>query len=175
MRLINAASLEAAKALVVETVRQEDWREIQLWDGDRVIRVKRPATPAPVKKRDEVDDRSARIVAMRAEGKTQKQIATEFGIGIERVRQIIARVERIERTHRLEPNRAVLSVRAENVLRLLIDEPETDPSERDRLFPGRVAALTRSRVFNAPNAGARTVDEIEAWLWERGLCFSTEA
>lgn len=51
--------------------------------------MKRPATPAPVKKR-EVDDRSASIVAMHTEGKTQKQIATEFGISVERVPQIIA-------------------------------------------------------------------------------------
>ena len=71
-----------------------------------------------------------------------------------------------------EPNRAALSVRAENVVRSLIDEPEQDPSGRDALLPHRVAALTPTQILDAPNAGRRTVAEIEAWLWDRGLCFS---
>ncbi|MDF0546049.1 hypothetical protein PX699_27195 [Sphingobium sp. H39-3-25] len=107
MGLVDAPSLDTAKARAVDTIKQEHWQEIRLWDGDRVIRVKRPARPAPVKKRDEVDARAERIVAMRAGGRTQRQITDEFGIGIERVRQIIARVERKDRMHREEPNRAV--------------------------------------------------------------------
>lgn len=55
------------------------------------------------------------------------------------------------------------------MLPLLIHEPEEDTGERDRQIPERVAALTRIDILRAPNAGNRTVAEIEAWLWERRL------
>jgi len=175
MHLVESESFDAAKIRAVEVIKQERLRAIRFWDGNRVNEVNRPAQPAPAAGTDNVDERAMRMLAMKADGKTRRQIAAAFGISAERVHQVIARANSRAEMHAMQPNCAALSVRAINVLRLLIDEPETDPSERDRLLPARVAALTRNDVFNANNAGKRTLAEAEAWLWERGLRLSKEA
>lgn len=118
------------------------------------------------------DDRGARMIDMKADGMTLRQIAEDFGISVDRVRELMARAQSRTRMERTEPNRAALSVRAANAVRFLIDEPEQDPGERDALLPSRVAALTRTQMLGVSNAGRRTIAEIEAWLWDRGLGFS---
>lgn len=129
----------------------------------------------PVKKADAAEDRGTRMVAMKAEGKTQREIAEAFGISIDRVRQLMARTQSRARMHAAQPNRAGLSVRTQGVLLALIVEPEVGLSERDRALPARVATLTRTKILNLPNAGHRTIAEIEAWLRERGLDLSGDA
>jgi transposase len=109
------------------------------------------------------------MIVMRSQGKTHRQIAEAFGISIDRVRQLMARTESRARMLATQPNRTGLSVRAQGVLPALIDEPEADRSERDLRLPERVAALTRAQILDVPNAGHRTIAEIEAWLWERDL------
>ncbi len=167
--IIDASSTEDAKAQAVAAIRGGALRAVRLWDGERTIVVERPAAPRPAKPVDRDEDRGARMIAMKAEGKTQRQIADDFGISIDRVRQLIARTQSRARMLATEPNRAGLSVRAQGVLRDLIDEPEADRSERDRLLPERIAALTRAQILDVPNAGHRTIAEFEAWLWDRGL------
>lgn len=175
MSLAEAESPDAAKALAVESIKQGGLSAIRLWDGGRVIEVRRPAPVAPASDVDEADDRAGRMIVMKAEGKTLRQIGTTFGISVDRVRQLMARAQSRAKMHATEPNRAALSIRARNVLVLLIAEPETDRSERDRLLPERVAALTYAQILDSPNAGLRTIAEIEAWLWDRGLTLSNEA
>lgn len=174
MSIVEAANFDAAKAQAVLAIKHDKLRAIRLWDGQRVIAVNRPARPVSAKAADDADDRGACMIAMKAEGKTQRQIAAAFEISIDRVRQLMERAQSRVRMHAIQPNRAALSVRARNVLPLLIDESETEPSERDRLLPERVAALNRAQILDAPNAGLRTIAEFEAWLWERGLCLSDE-
>lgn len=109
------------------------------------------------------------MAARKAEGATWRAIGEEFGISKDRVRGVIARAERRSRMQAEQPNRAALSVRAQNALPLVIVEPETNPSERDAKLPGRVTALTRRHLEKTPNLGYQTIAELEAWLWERGL------
>lgn len=175
MSVIDAPSIDAAKALAMTAINSGELRAARFWDGYRMAEIRRPDRPANAGSATRIallDDRGARMIAMKADGKTLKQIADAFGIGVDRVRQLMARVQLRARMESAEPNRAALSVRAENVVRSLIDEPEQDPSGRDALLPHRVAALTPTQILDAPNAGRRTVAEIEAWLWDRGLCFS---
>lgn len=176
LSLAEAESPDAAKALAVETIKQGVLSAIRLWDGGRVIEVRRPVPVAPASEEaEDADDRAARMIVMKAEGKTLRQIGTTFGISVDRVRQVMARAQSRAKMHATEPNRAALSVRARNVLMFLIAEPETDRSERDRLLPERVAALTYGQILDAPNAGLRTIAELEAWLWDHGLTLSNES
>ncbi len=172
MNVVHAADAATAKIQAVARLNRSELRAVRLWDGERVIEVKRPARTVPATQPADADDRAARMITMKAEGQTYRAIAEAFGVSIDRVRQIMARAQSRARMHDTEPNRAALSVRAQNVLSMLIDQPEADRSERDRLLPGRVAALTRIEIRNAPNAGPQTIAEIEAWLWQRGLCLS---
>lgn len=168
MTIIDALHIDDARAQAVAAIRASALRAIRIWDGERMIAVERPAA-RPAEPDDDEEDRGPRMIAMKAEGKTHRQIAESFGVSIERVRQIMARTQSRATMMATEPNRARLSVRAQGVLRDLIDEPETDRSERDRLLPERIAALTRAQILNVPNAGHRTIAEFEAWLWDRDL------
>ena len=114
------------------------------------------------------------MIAMKAKGMKQREIAAAFGISIGRVRDVMAREELRAREEAIQTNRAALSGRANNVLRHLVIEPEADPAERDRLLPERVATLTRGKIMSVGNSGNVTLAEIEAWLWERGLCLSAD-
>jgi len=178
MRVIEAQSLDAARALAMETIKQEMLRAIHLWDGRRMSEMHCPlqsAVGAPaIRARNAKDDRGERMIAMRATGKTYHEIAAAFGVSVGRARQLIAQVEYRARMVVTQPNRAALSGRAWNVLTTLIGDTATDPTEYDRLLPERTAALGRTRVLKAFNAGRGTLAEIEAWLWERGLCFAEE-
>lgn len=169
MTIIDAPDMDDAKTQAVAAIRGGALRAIRLWDGERMIEVARPARPRSVRPGDDGEDRGARMIAMKAEGKTHRQIAEAFGISIDRVRQLMARTQARAMMLADEPNRAGLSVRARGVLYNLIDEPEADRAERDRLLPERIAALTRAQILDVPNAGYRTIAEFEAWLWERGL------
>lgn len=165
----DAPGIEEAKRHAHTIVETEGCEAVRIWiDGLRTMEVRRPKqTPAP----SAADRRGAQMSALRAQGKPNRAIGDEFGIGAERVAQVLARVDAREQLRGEQPNRAALSVRARNVLPLMIHEPEEDPAVRDRLLPGRVAALTRRDVLRTPNAGKSTVAELEAWLWARDLCF----
>jgi hypothetical protein len=171
MRVIEAQSLDAARTLAMETIKQEMLRAIHLWDGRCMTKMQRPPrlTERPSNARDA---RGERMIAMKAQGKTYREIAAEFGVSAGRVRDLIARVEYRARVVVTQPNRAALSGRAWGVLATLIGDAEADPTEYDRLLPERAAALGRARVLKAFNAGKGTLAEIEAWLWERGFYFS---
>lgn len=170
MSLVEAQSFDMARTLAVGRIKREGLLAIRLWDGRREIEVHPPASAALKNECDGADDRGARMIAMEAEGKTRRQIAEAFSITIARVHQLIGRARSRALMTATQPNRAALSHRAQHSLSLLIVQPETDQLERDRLLPERVAALTRERLLKTPNMGQGTVDEIELWLWERGLC-----
>lgn len=169
MTIIDAPHIDDAKAHAVATIKSGSLRAVRLWDGVRMIAVERPAAPPPSKPVDDDDNPGSHMIGMKAEGKTHRQIAEAFGVSIERARQIMARTQSRARMLATEPNRAGLSVRAQGVLRDLIDEPEADRAERDRRLPERIAALTRAQILDVPNAGRRTIAEFEAWLWKRDL------
>jgi DNA-binding CsgD family transcriptional regulator len=175
MSVVRAQNFDTAKVRAVAIIKRQNLREIRLWDGHRVIGVKRPPPPRPKAPTKDVDERSRQMLAMKAQGKPLREIAAAFGISIDRVRQLMARAQLRDKMRAEQPNGVALSTRAYYVLKNIIHEPEDDPAERDRHFPERVAALTRVQVFDAPNSGNKTIDEIEAWLWERGLSFSTGA
>ena len=175
MSVVEAPSIEAAKALAITAINSGELRAARFWDGCRMTELRRPDRPAndgSARQARAADERGAHMIAMKADGKTLRQIADAFGISVDRVRQLIADMQSRTRLEQIEPNRAALSVRAANAVRFLIDEPEQDPRERDAALPNRVAALTRKQVLGLSNAGRRTIAEIEAWLWDRGLSFS---
>jgi hypothetical protein len=177
MRVVEAQSLDAARALAMGTIKRETLRAIHLWDGHRMSKMQRPSPQAVrvlsrSKAHNGSDERGQRMIAMRAKGKTYREVATAFGVSVDRVRQLITRAEHYAKIVATQPNRAALSTRAWVVLTTLIGHAETDPIEYDRLLPERAAMLGRTRVLKAHNAGKGTLAEIEAWLWERGLCFA---
>lgn len=169
MTIISALNTDDAKAQAVAAMKSGGLRTIRLWNGERMIELARPVRLRSAKPIDDEETRGARMIAMKRAGKTQRQIAEAFDISVDRVRLLVARIESRDRMLATQPNRASLSVRAQGVLPSLIDEPEVDRSERDRLLPNRVATLTRAQILDVPNAGLRTIAEIETWLWERGL------
>lgn len=173
MHLIDAPNLAVAERQAVVAVKGGQLQTVRLWDGHRITEINRPSQTRPPAT-DGRDDRGARMIAMLAEGQTHRAIADTFGVSIDRARQLIARAEARARLRITEPNRAALSVHAQNVLVLLIEQPEQDGAERDRLLPERVAALTRKQIAEAFSAGKGTLGEIEAWLLERGLTLSDE-
>ncbi|MCH4894975.1 hypothetical protein GO308_17875 [Sphingomonas sp. SFZ2018-12] len=169
LSLLVASDLDDAKRKARAAIEAERLDAVRLWiDGQQTIEVRRPG---PVAKR-ETDDRGARMAARKAAGATYREIAAEFGVSKDRIRDLIAASERRAKSRIKEPNRSALSVRARNVLPLIIVEPETDPIERDAQLPSRVAALHKRDLKGVPNLGKQTVAELEAWLWERGLVFS---
>ncbi len=172
LSIVTAESIEAAKRQAVAAIEAEELDAIRVWSGEqRTIEVQRPPRPIPIAGPSPAHDRAARMAARKAEGASHRAISEEFGISKERVRDVIAGVQHRASILDQEPNRAALSVRASNALASIIDQPETDPTERDQRLPGRVAALTRKQLRDAPNLGKSTIAEIEAWLWERGLTF----
>ncbi|WP_145206677.1 helix-turn-helix domain-containing protein [Sphingobium sp. B2] len=173
MRLVDVPDVDAAKTWAMDAIRSASLHTIRFWDGVRVIEVKRPAMRQPRKKPGDAEERGKRMIAMKAKGMKQREIAAAFGISIGRVRDVMAR-EELRAEEAIQTNRAALSGRANNVLRHLVIEPEADPAERDRLLPERVATLTRREIMNLGNSGKVTLAEIEAWLWERGRCLSPD-
>ena len=174
MRLVDVPDVDAAKKWAMDAIRSASLHTIRFWDGVRVIEVKRPAMRQPRQKPGDAEERGKRMIAMKAKGMKQREIAAAFGISIGRVRDVMSREELRAREEAIQTNRATLSGRANNVLRHLVIEPEADPAERDRLLPERVAALTRRQIMNVGNSGKVTLAEIEAWLWERGRCLSPD-
>ena len=174
MRLVDVPDVGAAKTWAMDAIRYESLHTVRFWDGVRVFELKRPPMRQPRKKPSDAEERGKRMIAMKAKGMKQRQIAAAFGISIGRVRDVMAREELRAREEAVQTNRAALSGRANNVLRHLVIEPEADPAERDRLFPKRVATLTRRQIMNVGNSGKVTLAEIEAWLWERGLCLGAD-
>lgn len=174
MRLVDVPDIDAGKTWAMDAIRSASLHTIRFWDGVRVIEVQRPAMRQPRQKPSDAEERGKRMIAMKAKGMKQREIAAAFGISIGRVRDVMSREELRAREEAIQTNRAALSGRANNVLRHLVIEPEADPAERDRLLPKRVATLTRGKIMNVGNSGKVTLAEIEAWLWERGLCLSAD-
>ena len=173
LSIIDATSVDDAKRQARAALEAEGLDAIRLWvEGQQTIEVRKPVRPTPIATRTEAEDRGAQMAARRAAGAKMREIAAEFGISKERVGDLIAQSDQRARIRAEQPNRAALSVRARNALPHIIDEPETDPVERDRRLPARVAALTRRQVEKVPNLGKQTVVELDAWLWERGLTFN---
>ena len=174
MRLVDVPDVDAAKTWAMDAIRSASLHTIRFWDGVRAIEVKRPAIRQPRKKPSDAEERGKRMIAMKAKGMKQREIAAAFGISIGRVRDVMAREELRAREEAIQTNRAALSGRANNVLQHLVIEPEADLGERDRLLPERVATLTRRKIMSVGNSGKVTLAEIEAWLWERGRCLSPD-
>lgn len=169
-----ARDVEEMKRRARAMIEAEDLEAVRIWiDGSRTMEVRRPPQPAPSAQPSAADRRGAQMAALRAKGEPRRLIAAKYGISGGRVTQVLARGDHWERIRREQPNRAALSVRARNVLPSMIVETETDPAERDRLLPGRVAALARRDVLRVPNAGRSILAELEAWLWERDLSFDS--
>jgi len=162
--VIEAPDLAAAKTMAVDAIKQSELSAIRLWDGERVFEFKRPVAPvAWVAPRNERSHnaavRGAQMMAMKAEGKSFREIGAAYGISPARARDVVTWAQNRDARPRMAPNRAALSTRARNLVQSLIDEPESDEMERDRLLPKRVASLTRKRLFAECNAGSRTVAE----------------
>ncbi|WP_310225345.1 hypothetical protein [Sphingobium xenophagum] len=174
MRLVDVPDVDAAKTWAMDAIKYGSLHTIRFWDGVRVIEAKRPAMRQRRKKPSDAEERGKRMIAMKAKGTKQREIAAAFGISIGRVRDVMSREEWRVREEAIQTNRAALSGRANNVIQHLVIEPEADPAERDRLLPERVATLTRRKIMNLGNSGKVTLAEIEGWLWERGLCLSDD-
>ena len=136
MRLVDVPDIDAGKTWAMDAIRSASLHTIRFWDGVRVIEVQRPAMRQPRQKPSDAEERGKRMIAMKAKGMKQREIAAAFGISIGRVRDVMAREELRAREEAIQTNRAALSGRANNVLRHLVIEPEADPAERDRLLPG---------------------------------------
>lgn len=172
LTIISASGLSEAKRQAHAAIEAEGLDAIRLWaEGEKTIEVRRPSRHIPPAASSPAYDRGTRMAAMKAAGATQRAIGEEFGVSKDRVRDIIAASHYRAKLRDEQPNRAALSVRAQNALPNVIDEPEDDRAERDKRLPGRVAALTRRDIGKVPNLGKQTIAEIEAWLWERGLSF----
>ncbi len=170
LSIVVAPSIEGVKRQAHAAIEAEELDAVRIWiDGGRTLEVRRPAQVLAKKPRS---DRGKRMAERKDAGATYREIAEEFGVCKDRIRDLIAASKSRARFNTEEPNRAALSVRARNVLPLIIKEPETDRAERDRQLPARVAALDRRHFKGVPNLGKKTVLELEAWLWERGLAFA---
>ena len=170
LTVIAAPDLADAKRQARVAIDAEGLAAVRLWaDGQTTIEVRPPAPPFRTVVPPVQDDRGKRMAERKAKGATYRAIGAEFGVSKDRVADIIAASQSRARFAGEQPNRAALSVRARNALPHLIEESEDDLTERDRLLPGRVAMLTARQIERLPNLGKHTVNEIELWLWERGL------
>lgn len=174
LSIVTATDIEEARRLAVAAIKTEGLEAIRIWiDGRKTIEVKRPTQPVqPAAQSSPADDRRERMRAKRAEGASFRAIGEEFGISAGRVKQIVEIGQRRRDMKNGEPNRAALPVRVRNALSYMIEEPETDPAERDQRLPGRLAVFTKKAISDTPNLGKQAVGEVEAWLWERGLSFA---
>ena len=172
LTIVVAPSLEDARKLARETIEAEGLDAVHLWvAGETIVTVRRPPKQVKVAAVNPAHARWDRMAKRKAEGASLHAIAQEFGLTKKRAEQIIGVVEERARMRVEQPNRAALSMRARNTLRQLIDEPEDDVTERDRLLPARVAALSKRRIHLVGNLGKSTIAEIEVWLWDRGHSF----
>lgn len=170
LSVVTATDADDARRLAVEAIKAEGLEAIRIWDGRKTIEIKRPTQSAS--QPSAADERRERMRARRAEGASFRVIGEEFGISAGRVREVIEVGQRRRDMKNGEPNRAALPMRVRNALSYMIEEPETDPAERDQRLPGRLAAFTRKSIGETPNLGKQAIGEIEAWLWERGLAFA---
>ncbi len=169
--ILTFASTAAARRHAFEMIESEGLDAVRLWAGSRdVIEVRRPVLPKPVSPTTSAaHERADRMLSRRADGLTIRAVAEEFGLSRDHVAELLASAARRAEMRQTQPNRAVLSNRAMQAVRYLVEETETDPAERDALLPARVAEFTRREIESVPNIGKGTLAEIEAWLWERGL------
>lgn len=173
LSVVTATDADDARRLAVEAIKTEGLEAIRIWDGRKTVEIKRPTRSTQSASEPSVaDERRERMRARRAEGASFRVIGEEFGISAGRVKQVIEIGQRRRDMKNGEPNRAALPIRVRNALSYMIEEPETDPAERDQQLPGRLAALTRKAIGDTPNLGKQAVKEMEAWLWERGLAFA---
>jgi hypothetical protein len=108
-------------------------------------------------------ERLDRALALRNAGKTFREIGAEFGVTVERARQMVlqAGLRRGNWAYNL-------TARARNVLGNYLD---VDVTKMDELEAAKAvaAALSPRDLLRVPNAGRKTLQEISAWLASHGL------
>jgi hypothetical protein len=108
-------------------------------------------------------ERLGRALALRNAGKTFREIGAEFGVTVERARQMVlqAGLRRGNWAYNL-------TARARNVLGNYLD---VDVTKMDELEAAKAVAATLSPrdLLRLPNVGSKTLEEISAWLDSHGL------
>jgi hypothetical protein len=112
------------------------------------------------RKRDELKQaRADFMLARREEGATYKQIAEEFGVSLERARQVVIRAGR-RRDHGWSQQ---LSMRLVNVLRNMLGDGFLEWSEREAAVE-LAKRIQRSDLLAQNNFGKKSLLEFEHWL-----------
>jgi hypothetical protein len=108
-------------------------------------------------------ERLDRALALRNAGKTLREIGAEFGVTVERARQMVLEAGLWRGNWAYN-----LTARARNVLGNYLD---IDVTKMDELEAAKAvaAALSPRDWLRVPNAGRKTLQEISAWLASHGL------
>jgi hypothetical protein len=113
------------------------------------------------------DDRGPFMLARRDKGATYREIGAEFGVSMERARQLVLRAQhKRDRPHW----RNQLTTRAVNALcnaigMRLLDLPEAEAA-------AVVARLDQRELLATPNLGKTSLHELDVWLARFGLKLS---
>jgi hypothetical protein len=113
--------------------------------------------------RQESRERKKQIYRLQQEGKKLTEISAQYGLSVERVRNLCCEVKFEEETlPALPPFMQRLSARSRNCLSLYFGG--------DQIFfdPERIVALGRAGLLRYKNLGKKSVDEISAVLEELG-------
>lgn len=115
-------------------------------------------------------ERNQLIVNLRKQGATYRSIAQQVGVCLDRVRQILARNERLVKR---QLRYGSMSTRAINCLKSGFMVEHHHWPRDEEITPQMVAEnYTRKMLVEHPNLGKRTLQEIENWLAEHNLKLS---
>jgi hypothetical protein len=109
------------------------------------------------------DDRVPFMVERRSQGATYREIADEFGLSLERARQIVIKATRPRPWWRGDK----LTVRTGNAIYNLLGESFAGLTEAEAALA--VSRLDRRQVERTPNLGKTSLRELDAWLARHGL------